>query len=218
MGQGEAYALTCKLLTKSDGTKFGKSEGGNIWLDPNMTTPYQFYQFWLNTADDDVHKFIRLFTLHSKEEIEALEAEHAKDPSKRVLQEALAKDVTSRVHSAEEYEKAFLSSKILFGNKGAELLRELSTEKVQAVFSGVPHFTISRGDLGEGMEVIRFLSGTGIYSSNGTARKALKANAVSVNKVKVNDSKVIAAEDLLCERYIVVQKGKKVYNLVELVD
>lgn len=218
MGQGEAYALTCKLLTKADGSKFGKSEGGNIWLDPNMTTPYQFYQFWLNTADDDVYKFIRIFSLLPKEEIEALEKAHDVDPSKRILQEALAKDVTSRVHSVEEYEKAFLSSKILFGNKGADLLKELSAEKVQAVFNGVPHFKIAKSEIESGMQVISFLSTTGIYSSNGEARRALKANAVAVNKVKVNESKEIGKDDLLAGDFIVVQKGKKVYNLVELVD
>lgn len=214
MDAGEAFALTCPLITKADGSKFGKSEGGNIWLDPNMTSPYKFYQYWLNAADEDVPKWMRIFSLKSREEIEALEAEHAEAPHRRVLQTALAEELTARVHSKEELEKAISASQILFGKSTKEALVSLDEDTLLSVFEGVPQFEVERSVLA-GLNVVDLLAEkTEIFASKGEARRMLKSNAVSLNKEKVAESVAVTADDLLNDRYLLVQKGKKNYYLI----
>ncbi|WMJ74336.1 tyrosine--tRNA ligase [Cytophagaceae bacterium ABcell3] len=214
---GEAFALTCPLLTKSDGTKFGKSEGGNIWLSPDMTSPYKFYQFWLNCSDEDASRFIKIFTLKSKEEIEALEKEHAEAPHLRVLQKALAKDITIRVHSEEEFENAVKASEILFGKSTTENLKSLNEATLLAVFEGVPQVDISKETLQNTKNVTELLSeATNIFSSKGEARKMISGGGVSINKEKLNAPDQGTEFDLLQEKYLLVQKGKKNYFLVKV--
>ncbi len=210
---GEAFALTTPLIKKSDGTKFGKTEGGNVWLDPARTSSYKFYQFWLNAADDDVSNYIRIFTLRTKEEIEALEAEHAKAPHLRLLQKELARDITVRVHSEQAYQSAVEASGILFGQGTADALQSLPEEDLLAVFEGVPQVDIARSLLEAGAPVIEFLSDTtGIFPSRGEARKMIQGGGVFVNKQKVDDiNLVLNTSHLLKDRYLLVQKGKKNY-------
>ncbi len=213
--QGEAFALTCPLITKADGSKFGKSEGGNVWLDPKRTSPYKFYQYWLNVSDEDAENFIKLFTLLSKEEIETLVEEHSKAPHLRILQKALAKDVTVRVHSEDDYNAAVEASQILFGKGTTETLRNLSEDMLLSVFEGVPQSTVAKSEVEAGIGVIDFLSEkTGIFGSKGEARRMLKDNGVSINKSKVKDDYAIGTKDLLNGKYILAQKGKKNYFLV----
>ncbi len=216
MGGQEAYALTCPLITKADGGKFGKTESGNIWLDKRYTSPYKFYQFWLNVSDVDAEKYIKIFTNIEQEECEQLIAEHREAPHLRALQKRLAKDVTIMVHSAEEYEKVVEASNILFGNSTSDALRGIDEETFLAVFDGVPTFEIERGVLAEGIQVLSLLAeNTQIFPSKGEARKAVQANGVSINKEKVAAiDAVIDEKYLLNGKYILVQKGKKNYFLV----
>ncbi len=214
---GHAFALTTQLITKADGTKFGKSESGNVWLDPKKTSPYKFYQFWLNTSDDDAKKYIRYFTLMSKEEIEALDAEHATAPHLRVLQKALAKDITVRVHSLADYESAVEASEILF--KGTiEQLGSLDEQTFLDVFDGVPLFEINKEELASGINITDFLTATTtVFSSKGEARKMIIGGGVSLNKQKIeNETLVVTAENLINNKYLLIQKGKKNYFLAKV--
>jgi tyrosyl-tRNA synthetase len=214
---GEAFALTCPLITKADGGKFGKTEKGNIWLDPEKTSPYTFYQFWFNCSDEDSKKYIRIFTLYSKEEIEAMEKEHEAAPHLRILQKALAKDLTVRVHSQADYDAAVNASEILFGKGTADSLASLSEKMFLAVFDGVPQVEVSRDLIANGVGVVDFLADhTNIFPSKGEARRMLKDNGVSINKNKVNDSCTVNNDMLLNGKYILVQKGKKNYFIVKV--
>jgi tyrosyl-tRNA synthetase len=217
MADGTAFALTTPLLTKADGTKFGKSAGGNIWLDPNLTSPYKFYQFWLNSADEDVSRFIRIFTLLSKDEIETLEVEHAKAPHERLLQKTLAKDITIRVHSQEDYEMAIKASEILFGKSVTEDLQALNEATLLSVFEGIPMIEISKSVLTEPPTVLELLSthtNAEVFPSKGEARKMIQGGGVSINKIKINSSEEIVNYPLLLDNYLLVQKGKKNYYLL----
>lgn len=213
---GEAFALTCPLITKADGSKFGKSESGNIWLDPKKTSPYQFYQFWLNASDEDAGKYIRIFTLLSKDEIEALENKHKEAPHLRILQKELAKDVTIRVHSESDYNNAIIASEILFGSGTADSLKSLPEDYLLSVFDGVPKFNINRNEISQGIPMIDFVAEkTTIFPSKGEARKMIQGGGVSINKIKVeNIEKMISSDDLMKDKYIIVQKGKKNYFLI----
>lgn len=214
---GEAFALTCPLITKADGGKFGKTESGTVWLDPKKTSPYKFYQFWLNTSDEDAAAYIRRFTLLSKEEIEKLVAQHAEAPHLRILQKELAKDITIRVHSVEDYESAVEASEILFGKGTTETLRNLSEETLLQVFEGVPQFDIARADIEAGIPVADFLAGkTQVFPSKSEARRMLKDGGVLINKQKVTEEFTVASDQLLSGKYILVQKGKKNYFLVKI--
>jgi tyrosyl-tRNA synthetase len=215
---GEAFAVTCPLITKSDGGKFGKTEKGNIWLDPEKTSPYVFYQFWLNCSDEDSKKYIRIFTLFSQKEIEALEAEHELAPHLRALQKALAKDLTLQVHGQSEYDQAVEASEILFGKGTTETLRQLDEKTLLGVFEGVPQSEISREELEAGIGMVDFLSEkTGIFPSKGEARRMLKDGGVQVNKEKAAEEMTITSAYLLNNSYILAQKGKKNYFLVKAV-
>lgn len=209
-GGGEAYAVTTPLIKKADGTKFGKTEGGSVWLDPERTSPYEFYQFWLNSSDADSVNYIRIFTLRGKEEIEALEKEHNEAPHLRILQKAIAEDITIRVHGEEALKIAIAASNILFGKSTAEDLRSLSEKDFFTIFDGVQQATISRADFGQALSIIDALaSKTGFLSSNGEARRELKANAISVNKEKVGEDFMITEENLINNKYVLLGKGKK---------
>jgi len=218
MLNGEAYALTCPLITKADGGKFGKTEKGNVWLDPARTSPYAFYQFWLNCSDDDSKRYIRIFTHFTKEEIEEMERQHDAEPHLRVLQKALAKDLTVRVHSQEDYDAAVNASDILFGKGTAENLASLSEEMFLSVFEGVPQFEVPTSVLDETCGVVDFLAKhTQVFNSNGEARRMLKDNGVAINKTKVKEDKIVTKDDLLNDKYVLVQKGKKNYYIVKFV-
>ena len=216
---GAAFALTCPLLTKADGAKFGKSEAGEkIWLDPLMTSPYRFYQFWLNIADDDALKYLRVFTIKSKDEIDALHTEHLAAPHLRAMQKALARDITTRVHSETDCAAAVEASAILFGEGTAESLKRLSESDLLGVFEGVPRFTIAKTELEKGIALIDLLAvSTAIFPSKGEAKRMIQNGGIFINKEKVADAAVpITMNALLNNRYIVVQKGKKNYSLVEV--
>jgi tyrosyl-tRNA synthetase len=218
MGGGEAFALTTPLIKKADGTKFGKSEGGNVWLDPERTSPYQFYQFWLNSADADAENYIKIFSLKGRDELEALIAQHREAPHMRLLQKALAAEITQRVHSKEELENAMEASEILFGNATEDALRKLDERTLLSVFEGVPQFTVAKSDLEAGINIVDFLAqSTQVFPSKGEARKMVQANGVAINKSKVDLEKNITTADLLNGRYILAQKGKKNYYLI-LID
>lgn len=211
----DAYALTWPLMTKADGGKFGKTESGNIWLDPERTSPYQFYQFWLNSSDSDAAKYIKIFTILPPAEIDALIAEHTEAPHLRKLQKVLAKEITCLIHSEEAYETAVEASEILFGKATAETLHKIDEKTLLSVFEGVPQFEIERADIQAGIDIIDFLAEkTSIMSSKGEARRALKANGISINKTKAKESDTIGVEDLLNNKYILAQSGKKNYYLV----
>jgi tyrosyl-tRNA synthetase len=214
---GEAFALTTPLIKKADGTKFGKTEGGNVWLDRNKTSPYKFYQFWLNSSDEDVKNYIRIFTLFTKDEIEKLEAEHATAPHLRTLQKALAKDITIRVHSDNDYNAAVEASQILF-NGTIEDLAKLSEELFLDIFDGVPSFDVSSSELNTGIGLVDLLAEkTAIFPSKGEARKMLQAGGVSLNKNKVEDAQmVVNLNNTINKKYILIQKGKKNYFLCKL--
>lgn len=219
--KGEAFAVTTPLIKKADGTKFGKTAGGNVWLDKTKTSPYKFYQYWINASDEDAAKYIRIFTLKGQEEIEALEVEHLKDPGQRLLQKELAKDVTTRVHSIEDYNAALSASEILFkkGKDAVEALKMLDENTFMDLFEGVPQAEISRNILNNGISVIDALvSETSFLKSNGEARRALKENSISVNKDKVKEGRVLSKEDLLNQNYILIQRGKKNYFIIKIVD
>jgi tyrosyl-tRNA synthetase len=215
MEGGEAFALTTPLIKKADGTKFGKSENGNVWLDAKRTSPYKFYQFWLNASDEDVISYIRIFSLKTKEEIETLESEHALDPSRRVLQKALAEEVTARVHSDEELATAISASEILFGKSTTEDLRKLSESDLLDVFEGVPQGNFSLQELTQGAGIIDVLVKCGFLTSNGEAKRALQENSISVNKEKVTAEKQMGVSDLLNNKYLLLQRGKKNYFLLK---
>ncbi|MBD1434186.1 tyrosine--tRNA ligase [Sphingobacterium sp. DN00404] len=214
--QGTAYAITTQLIKKADGQKFGKTESGAVWLDPKKTSPYKFYQFWLNTTDDDAKNWIKIFTLKTKEEIDTIIAEHDAAPHTRAVQKALAKDITIRTHSEKDYETAVKTSEFLFGNGSLEFLVELAHNSVLEVFDGVPKFEISRDQLITGINVLDFLAGhTQVFPSKGEARKMLQGGGVAINKEKINDIELtIDATYLINDRYIVAQRGKKNYFLV----
>ena len=217
IGGGKAFAVTCPLITKADGGKFGKTESGNIWLDPEKTSPYKFYQFWLNTSDEDAEKYIKIFTLFGREEIDSLVAAHKEAPHERKLQKALAEDITIRVHSQEEYENAVKASEILFkkGQEAVDGLKSLSANLIQDIFEGVPQATFAKAELAEGIDIVAALAEKGEFlKSNGEARRELKQNSISVNKEKVTDTKVLSEDDLIGGKYILLQKGKKNNYLV----
>lgn len=213
-----AYAITCPLITKADGTKFGKTESGNVWLDPEKTSPYEFYQFWLNVSDEDAEKYIKIFTLLSKGFIDQLIANHKKDPHLRLLQKELAKDITCRVHSDKAYNAALEASQILFGKGTTEMLQNMDEKMLLSVFKGVPQNEVSREEFDAGIGILDFLSDkAGAFKSNSEARRMLKENAVSINKSKINDSFELTSDCLLNNKYVLVQKGKKNYFLVKVV-
>ena len=211
---GEAYAITCPLIKKADGTKFGKTESGNVWLDARYTSPYKFYQFWLNVSDDDAKSYIRIFTLLDRETVESLIAEHEEAPHLRVLQKRLAKEVTTMIHSAEEYEKAVAASNILFGQATTEALHSLDEQTLLQVFDGVPQFAVSKEALGcPFVELVA--ERCNIFASKGETRKLVQGGGISLNKEKVADPmRPIVAEDLIAGKYLLVQKGKKNYYLI----
>ena len=213
---GEVFALTCPLITKADGGKFGKTESGNIWLDPRYTSPYKFYQFWLNVSDSDAERYIKIFTSIEKEEIEALIAEHQAAPHLRILQKRLAKEVTVMVHSEDDYNAAVDASNILFGNATSEALRKLDEDTLLAVFEGVPQFEISRDALTGGVKAVDlFVDNAAVFASKGEMRKLVQGGGVSLNKEKLAAfDQVITAADLLDEKYLLVQRGKKNYFLL----
>ncbi|MEN8117564.1 MAG: tyrosine--tRNA ligase [Bacteroidota bacterium] len=213
---GDAFALTIPLITKADGGKFGKTEQGNVWLDPERTTPYQFYQFWLNTSDEDAEKYIKVFTFLPKDEIESLIEEHKTAPHARVLQKKLAEEITTMAHSKEEYEMAVEASQILFGKGTAEQLRKLNESTFLAVFEGVPQFIIDKSDLNAGVNVIDMLAEkTQVFPSKGELRRTIKGNGLSINKEKVtNPDLIIDNSHLIDDKYILAQKGKKNYFLI----
>jgi len=213
---GEAYALTCPLITKADGGKFGKTESGNVWLDPRYTSPYKFYQFWVNVSDADAEKYLKIFTFLSKEEIEALKEEHEKDPGARPMQKRLAREVTVMVHSEADYNAAVEASQILFSNKAGDTLRNLDEKTLLDVFEGVPTFTVSKADIEAGVPVLDLLAAkTAVFPSKGEARKMVQQGGVSINKKKVADpNAVISADELLNGKYILAQRGKKNYFLL----
>ena len=214
---GEAYALTCPLITKADGGKFGKTEKGNIWLDPERTSPYAFYQFWLNCSDDDSKRYIRIFTHFTKEEIETMEQEHDAAPHLRILQKALAKDLTIRVHSEDDYNAAVNASEILFGKGTSESLAALPEKLFLSVFEGVPQVEVPKTVIENGCGVVDFLAEhTNIFASKGEARRMLKDNGVSINKNKVKEDLVVNADMVMNGHYILVQKGKKNYYIVHI--
>jgi tyrosyl-tRNA synthetase len=217
-GAGEAFAMTTPLIKKADGTKFGKTESGNLFLDRNKTSPYKFYQFWMNASDADAANYIRIFTIKSREEIEALEAEHAEAPHLRILQKAIAEEVTIRVHSAEDYRSAVEASEILFGKGTTETLHKLDEETLLGIFEGVPQCEIAKNEITNKISLVDFLSEkTQIFSSKGEARRMLKDGGVQVNKQKVGEEFILDASMLLNNHYILVQKGKKNYYLVKVV-
>ena len=212
--EAEAFAITCPLITKADGTKFGKTESGNVWLDARYTSPYKFYQFWLNVSDEDAKRYIKIFTLLDRETIESLIAEHDAAPHLRVLQKRLAKEITTMIHSAEEYEKALEASNILFGQSTSEALRHLDEQTLLQVFEGVPQFHIAESDLGCTF-IDLCAEKTQIFPSKGECRKMVQGGGVSLNKEKVADpQRAVTAADLIAGKYLLVQKGKKNYYLV----
>jgi len=212
IGGGKGYALTCPLITKADGTKFGKTESGNVWLDPKRTSPYKFYQYWLNTSDEDAEKYIKIFTFLTKEEIESLVASHKEAPHARELQKKLAEEITTMVHSQKDLDKAVKASNILFGKSTSADLKELDEATFLDVFEGVPTAEVPKSELVQGMDMIGALAAkTGFLASNGEARRELKQNSISVNKEKVKEDHKITLNDLINERFVLLQRGKKNY-------
>ena len=213
--EAEAYAITCPLITKADGTKFGKTESGNVWLDPRYTSPYRFYQFWLNVSDEDAKRYIKIFTLLDRETIEGLIAEHEAAPHLRILQKRLAEEITTMIHSREEYEKAVEASAILFGGATSEALRRLDEQTLLQVFEGVPQFRIARSELGSLPFVELAAEKTQVFPSKGECRKMVQGGGVALNKEKVTDPmRPVTEEDLIAGKYLLVQRGKKNYYLV----
>lgn len=213
---GDAFALTIPLIKKADGGKFGKTESGNVWLDPEKTSPYKFYQFWLNTSDEDAEKYIKIFTFFSKEEIEQMITEHREQPHLRLLQKALAKEITTMVHSEEDYNTAVEASLILFGRGTTESLSKLDEKTFLSVFEGVPTFEIDKSALKSGIDVVTLLGEqTTIFGSKGEARRMIKGGGVSINKNKIaNESVTVSATNLLNDKYLLVQRGKKNYFII----
>ena len=212
---GKGFALTCPLITKADGTKFGKTESGNVWLDAAKTSPYKFYQYWLNTSDEDAEKYIKIFTFLSREEIDALVASHREAPHQRELQRRLAEELTRMVHSQQDLENAARASAILFGKSTSEDLKSLGAETFMEVFEGVPQAEIPLEEIRGGLDMIAALSArTGFLKSNGEARRELKQQSISVNKTKVDDAYTITEEDLISGRFVLLQRGKKNYYVL----
>lgn len=216
---GQAYAVTCPLITKADGTKFGKTESGNVWLDPKYTSPYKFYQFWMNVSDEDAGRFIRIFTSLSREEIEALESQHNEAPHKRILQAKLAEEITMMVHSREEYELAVQASEILFGRSSVETLHKLDETTFLNVFEGVPMAEVSRNKLAENIGLMDLLVGEcQFFTSNSELRKLIQSGGISLNGDKVTDYQYRpTTQDLLNDKYMLIQRGKKNFFLVKMV-
>jgi len=215
---GKGFAITCPLITKSDGSKFGKSEGGNVWLDANRTSPYKFYQYWLNSSDDDAEKYIKIFTFLAESDIDTLISEHAEARHLRVLQKRLAKEITTMVHSKEEFENAEKASNILFSKSFKEDIKTLDEKTFLDVFEGVPQAEIAISDFDEGLDMIGALSAkTNFLSSNGEARRALKENSISVNKEKVKEDYKLSSDDLINGRYIILNKGKKNTYIIKVI-
>ncbi len=214
-GGGEAFAFTCPLITKADGGKFGKSEKGNVWLDAAKTSPYQFYQFWLNTTDADAEKYIKIFTFLPQEEVTALLERHKGNEHQRLLQKKLAEEVTCFVHSRSDYEFAVNASQILFNNDTAEILKQLNEDQLLQVLDGVPTVTVAKSVLETGVDIVSFLADTKIFPSKGEARKMVQGGGVSINKIKVDAVEhSVQSASLLNSKYLLVQKGKKNYYLV----
>ena len=215
---GKAYALTCPLITKADGTKFGKSEGGNVWLDAEKTSPYKFYQYWINVSDEDAQRYIKIFTMLSREEIELLISEHQAAPHLRVLQNKLAEELTTLVHGREELQKAQKASQILFGNSTSDDLRQLDAKTFLEVFDGVPQAEVTRAEIAAGLDMIAALSAkTGFIASNSEARRALKEKSIAVNKEKVEESYIIGEKDIIDDKFVLLQRGKKNYFVIVIV-
>ena len=215
---GKGFAITCPLITKSDGSKFGKSEGGNVWLDANRTSPYKFYQYWLNSSDEDAEKYIKIFTFLNKKDIDALIKEHQGAPHLRVLQKRLAEELTMMVHSNEDLKNAIKASDILFGKSTSDDLKGLNEQTFLDVFDGVPQTGISKSDIEEGLDIIAALAEKGGFlKSNGEARRALKENSISVNKEKVKEGYIINSNDLINNKFVLLQRGKKNYFVLRLV-
>ncbi len=216
--EAKAYAMTCPLITKADGSKFGKSEGGNVWLTADKTSVYKFYQFWLNTTDVDAEKYIKIFTFLDKETIESLIVTHHEAPHLRILQRKLAEEVTTFVHSAADLEKAIQASAILFGNATSEDLKQLDEATFLEVFDGVPQAEVSKADIESGIDIVTVLNEkTGFFKSNGEARRALTANSISVNKEKVTEEFVLSTKDLINNQFVLLQSGKKNYFVIRVV-
>lgn len=215
---GEAFALTCPLITKADGGKFGKTEQGNVWLDSRYTTPYRFYQFWLNVSDDDAAKYIKIFTMLPKQEVEALIAEHSQAPHLRLLQKRLAEEVTVMVHSRADYDSAVEASDILFGKSTSETLRKLDEDTFLAVFEGVPMFEINKSEFGSPINVIELLAEkTKVFASKGEMRRLIQGGGLSINKEKLDSAEAtISLADFIGNKYLLVQKGKKSYSIVRI--
>ncbi len=214
--QGKGYALTCNLITKSDGSKFGKTAGGNVWLDAERTSPYKFYQYWLNSSDDDSEKYIKIFTFLDKEIIENLISEHKEAPHTRLLQKKIGEDITVLVHGKEAYSNAIKASNILFGKSTAEDLKMLDEQTFLDVFEGVPQAEINRNTIENGLEIVPAFAENGFLKSNGEVRRALKENSISVNKEKVKDDFVITSKDLIANKFVLLQRGKKSYFLLKI--
>ena len=216
---GKAYAITCPLIKKADGSKFGKTEEGNVWLDKSRTSSYKFYQFWLNASDEDALSYIKIFTFLSETEVNQKIQEHTEAPHLRVLQKAIAEEVTRLVHGEEELIKAQEASQILFGKATREALQKLDQTTFLELFEGVPQANVKRGQLKAGMDAVAALSAeTGFLQSNGEARRALKENAISVNKIKINADYIIKEADLIADQYVLLQRGKKNYFILKLED
>ena len=214
---GKAYAITCPLIKKADGTKFGKTEDGNVWLDKSRTSPYKFYQFWLNTSDEDALNYIKIFTFLDKTAIEKIIKEHEEAPHVRLLQKTIAKEVTSLVHGKEAYLKAVEASQILFGKATGEALQKLEPDTFLELFEGVPQAEITREQIQKGLDIIAALaSETGFLNSNGEARRAIKENAISVNQSKVDQEYTIGEKDLIANQYVLLQRGKKNYFILKI--
>lgn len=216
---GEAFALTCPLITKADGGKFGKTESGNVWLSPERTSPYKFYQFWFNCSDEDSEKYIKIFTLFSKDEIAEVIEKHRQEPHLRSLQKMLAKDITIRVHSEADYKAALEASGILFGKGTTDTLKKLSENDLLDIFGGVPSFKIEKANIEQGVDIVTLLSEkTEVFSSKGEVRRMIKSNGLSVNKAKISSQdEMIDNNTLLNGKYIIIQKGKKNYFIIEAV-
>ena len=215
---GKGFAITCPLITKSDGSKFGKSEGGNVWLDANRTSPYKFYQYWLNSSDEDAEKYIKIFTFLNEEDINGLISEHKEAPHLRVLQKRLAEEITVMVHSKDDLDNAIKASNILFGKSTSEDLKQLNEQTFLDVFDGVPQTQLEKSEIENGLDIIAALAEKGGFlKSNGEARRALKENSISINKEKVKDDYIITSKDLINNKFVLLQRGKKNYFVLQIV-
>ena len=216
---GKSYAITCPLIKKTDGSKFGKTENGNVWLDKSRTSPYKFYQFWLNTTDDDAMIYIKIFTFLTKKTIENKIKEHSETPHLRLLQKIIAEEVTTLVHGKEAYLKAVEASQILFGKSTDDALQKLDTQTFLEIFAGVPQAKIKRSLLDDGIDIVTVLTNeTGFFNSKGEARRAINQNAISVNQAKVTLDYFIGIEDLIANQYVLLQRGKKNYFVIKVND